>query len=145
MYQERDATKVTNRQIASKLHQVYLVIIFNFTTVFILFIKLKVYSLAVEKRGLIAYDDKRVLLANLDNGEPNPNTHAYGHYSLANEFEFRMPRSNPVRETISKSNRKRRKRRRDFNENTRLQLKGLGALNLMTSQTTTRLRSRVKI
>ena len=45
------------------------------------------YSLAVEKRGLIAYDDKRVLLANLENGEPNPHTHAYGHYSLANDIQ----------------------------------------------------------
>ena len=45
------------------------------------------YSLAVEKRGLIAYDYKRVLLADLANGQPNPNTHAYGHYSLVNEVE----------------------------------------------------------
>ena len=49
------------------------------------------YSLAVEKRGLIAYDDKRVLLANLENGEPNPYTHAYGHYSLANDVEVHEP------------------------------------------------------
>ena len=48
---------------------------------------LQVYSLAVEKRGLIAYDEKRVLLANLDNGQPNLNTHAYGHYSLVNEVQ----------------------------------------------------------
>ena len=47
----------------------------------------QVYSLAVEKRGLIASDDKRVLLADLDNGQPNPNTHAYGHYSLVNEVQ----------------------------------------------------------
>jgi hypothetical protein len=46
-----------------------------------------VYSLEVEKRGLIAYDDKRVLLTNLDNGEPNPYTHAYGHYSLAEDIQ----------------------------------------------------------
>ena len=43
------------------------------------------YSLVVEKRGLIAYDDKRVLLGELANGQPNPNTHAYGHYSMVNE------------------------------------------------------------
>ena len=45
------------------------------------------YSLAVEKRGLIAYDDKRVLLVDLANGQPNPNTHAYGYYSLVNEIQ----------------------------------------------------------
>ena len=45
------------------------------------------YSLAVEKRGLIAYDDKRVLIGDLANGQPNPNTHAYGHYSLVNEVQ----------------------------------------------------------
>ena len=45
------------------------------------------YSLAVEKRGLIAYDDKRVLLGDLANGQPNPNTHAYNHYSLINEIQ----------------------------------------------------------
>ena len=48
---------------------------------------MKVYSLAIEKRGLIAYDDKRVLLANLPNGEPNANTHVYGHFSLQNEVQ----------------------------------------------------------
>ena len=45
------------------------------------------YSLAVEKPGLIAYDDQRVLLGDLANGQPNPNTHAYGHYSLINEIQ----------------------------------------------------------
>ena len=45
------------------------------------------YSLAVEKRGLIAYDDKRVLLGDLAYGQPNPNTHAYGHYSLVTEVQ----------------------------------------------------------
>ena len=95
MYQEREATKVTNRRIASKLHQVFLIIIFNLTTVIILLIKLKVYSLAVKKRGLIAYNDKRVLLANLDNGEPNPNTHSYGHYSLANEVRVQDAEEQP--------------------------------------------------
>ena len=51
--------------------------------------------MAVEKRGLIAYDDKRVLLANLDNGEPNPNTHAYGHYSLTNEVRVQDAEEQP--------------------------------------------------
>ena len=58
-------------------------------------ITLRVYSLAVEKRGLIAYVDKRVLLANLDNGEPNPNTHAYGHYSLAREVRVEDAEEQP--------------------------------------------------
>ena len=47
----------------------------------------QVYSPAVEKRGLVAYDDKRVLLDDLANGQPNPNTHTYGHYSLVNEVQ----------------------------------------------------------
>ena len=38
-----------------------------------------------ERRGLCPYDDKRYLLADLQDGSPNPNTHAYGHYSLAAE------------------------------------------------------------
>ena len=84
-YQEREAIKVTNRRIAPKLHQVFLIITYKFTYVNRLLFKLKVYSLAVEKRCLIAYDDKRVLLANLENGDFNSNTHAYGHYSLAND------------------------------------------------------------
>ena len=53
------------------------------------------YSLAVEKRGLIAYDDKRVLLANLENGEPNPYTHAYGHYSLVNDIQVQEAEEHP--------------------------------------------------
>ena len=36
-----------------------------------------------EKRGLCPYDDKRYLLADLRDGCPNPNTHAYGHRDLA--------------------------------------------------------------
>ena len=38
-----------------------------------------------EKRGLCPYDDKRYLLADLADGRPNPNTHAYGHCDLAAE------------------------------------------------------------
>ena len=37
------------------------------------------------KRGLCPYDDKRYLLADLPDGLPNPNTHAYGHYELQTE------------------------------------------------------------
>ena len=58
----------------------------NHISLYIFNLYLQVYSLAIEKRGLIAYDDKRVLLVDLDNGEPNPSTHAYGHYSLANDI-----------------------------------------------------------
>ena len=95
MYKEREATKVTNRRIASKLHQVFLIIKYKFTYVNKLLFKLKVYSLAVENRGLIVYDDKRVLLANLDNGEPNPYTHDYGNYSLANEVRVQDAEEQP--------------------------------------------------
>ena len=43
------------------------------------------YSFELEKRGLCPYDDKRYLLANLPDGSPNPNTHAYGHKDLVRE------------------------------------------------------------
>ena len=85
MYQECEATKVINRRNASKLYQVILIIDYKLTYVNILLLAFKVYSLAVEKRSLIAYDNKRVLPANLEDGEPNSNTHAYGHYSLATD------------------------------------------------------------
>ena len=45
-------------------------------------------SLEQKKRGLCPYDDKRYLLADLPDGSPNPNTHAYGHKDLADEEEF---------------------------------------------------------
>ena len=38
-----------------------------------------------EKRGLCPYDDKRYLLADMPDGRPNPNTHAYGHRDLISE------------------------------------------------------------
>lgn len=43
-----------------------------------------------EKRGLCPYDDKRYLLADLPDGTPNPNTHAYGHRDLAAEAHVEM-------------------------------------------------------
>ena len=46
------------------------------------------YTLKQEKRGLCPYDDKRYLLADLPDGTPNPQTHAYGHKDLAAEVEF---------------------------------------------------------
>ena len=42
----------------------------------------QVYSIEVEKRGLHPLDDKRYLLANLEDSSPNPFTHAYGHYAI---------------------------------------------------------------
>ena len=49
---------------------------------------MQIYTLQQEKRGLCPYDDKRYLLADLPDGSPNPNTHAYGHYSLAAEEQL---------------------------------------------------------
>lgn len=36
----------------------------------------------VQKRGLVPYDDKRIHLTDLLDGQPNPDTHAFGYYSL---------------------------------------------------------------
>ena len=36
----------------------------------------------MEKRDLHPCDDKRYLLDSLNDGSPNPYTHAYGHYSI---------------------------------------------------------------
>lgn len=44
------------------------------------------YTLEVEKRWLIAYENKRVLLANMESGERNPYIHAYFHYSLSDDI-----------------------------------------------------------
>ena len=65
MFREGPLQRLPNRAIRSKLHQVY--------------------SLEVEKRGLHPFDDKRYLLANLEDGSPNPITHAFGHYSIPSE------------------------------------------------------------
>ena len=71
MFNEGDATKVQNRRIGSKLHHLY--------------------TLSMEKRGLVPYDDKRILLADLPDGTPNPNTHAFGHYAIADEIRVDQP------------------------------------------------------
>ena len=85
IYNNGAVTNVVNRRIRSKLHQV-LVIIFilicmasHFTICF------QIFTMEQEKRGLCPYDDKRYLLADLPDGRPNPNTHAYGHCDLAAE------------------------------------------------------------
>ena len=53
-----------------------------------------------EKRGLCPYDDKRYLLANLPDGRPNPNTHAYGHRDLAAEEHLVADQPEPGAELI---------------------------------------------
>ena len=53
-----------------------------------------------EKRGLCPYDDKRYLLADLADGRPNPNTHAYGHYDLAAEEHLVADQPEPGAELI---------------------------------------------
>ena len=53
-----------------------------------------------EKRGLCPYDDKRYLLADLPDGRPNPNTHAYGHCDLAAEEHLVADQPEPGAELI---------------------------------------------
>ena len=53
-----------------------------------------------EKRGLCPYDDKRYLLADLPDGRPNPNTHAYGHHDLAAEEHLVADQPEPGAELI---------------------------------------------
>ena len=53
-----------------------------------------------EKRGLCPYDDKRYLLADLPDGRPNPNTHAYGHRDLAAEEHLVADQPEPGAELI---------------------------------------------
>lgn len=42
----------------------------------------------VQKRGLVPYNDKRIICADLPDGQPNPDTHAFRHYLLET---VRMP------------------------------------------------------
>ena len=53
-----------------------------------------------EKRGLCPYDNKRYLLADLPDGHPNLNTHAYGHRDLAAEEHLVADRPEPGAELI---------------------------------------------
>ena len=53
-----------------------------------------------EKRGLCPYDDKGYLLADLPDGRPNPNTHAYGHCDLAAEEHLVADQPEPGAELI---------------------------------------------
>ena len=53
-----------------------------------------------EKRGLCVYDDKRYLLADLPDGRPNPNTHAYGNRDLAAEENLVADQPEPGAELV---------------------------------------------
>ena len=68
MFREGQQEILSNMRIVSKLHTIY--------------------KMDVQKRGLVPYDDKRILFADLTDGLPNPATHAFGHYSLE---AVRMP------------------------------------------------------
>ena len=60
----------------------------------------QVYTMKQEKRGLCPYDDKRYLLADLPDGRPKPNTHAYGHSNLAAEEHLVADQPEPGAELI---------------------------------------------
>ena len=53
-----------------------------------------------KKRGLCPYDDNRYLLADLPDGRPNLNTHAYGHCDLAAEEHLMADQLEPGVELI---------------------------------------------
>ena len=60
----------------------------------------QVYTMEQEKRGLCPYDNKRYLFADLPDGRPNPNTHAYGHRDLAAEKHLVADQPEPGEELI---------------------------------------------
>ena len=68
MFREWQQEILSNKRIDSKLHTIY--------------------TMDVQKRGLVLYDDKRIFLADLPDGLPNPDTHAFGDFSLET---VRMP------------------------------------------------------
>ena len=68
MFREGQQEILSNKRIGSKLHTIY--------------------TMDVEKHGLVPYDDKRILHADFPDSQPNPGTHAFGHYSLE---AVRMP------------------------------------------------------
>ena len=53
-----------------------------------------------EKRKLCPYDDKLYLLADLPDGRPNPNTHAYGQCDLAAKVQLVADEPEPCAELI---------------------------------------------
>lgn len=72
----------------------------------------QLYTLEQTKRGLCPYDDKRYLLADFADGEPNPITHAYGHkdYAIKEQLVADMP-DGPGTELFNKSRKERLKRK----------------------------------
>ena len=91
---------VVNRRIGSKLHQVRLIISILICMTAHLTIGFQVYTMEEEKRGLCPFDDKRYLFADLLDGRPNPNTHAYGHRDLAAEKHLVADQPEPGPELI---------------------------------------------
>ena len=69
------------------------------------------YTIEQERRGLCPYDDKRYLLADLPDGRPSPNTHAYGHRDLAAEEHLVADQPEPGAELIIRQPEKRFTRR----------------------------------
>ena len=72
----RKVTDTVEQQIGSKLHTIY--------------------TMKVQKRGLVLYDDKRILLPNLPDVQPNLDTHAFVHYSLE-AVQIPIPEQQPPR------------------------------------------------
>jgi hypothetical protein len=66
---------------------------------------LQIYTIAQDKRGLVPFDDKRYLLADLGPDQPNPNTHAYGHKDLAGVEHFEADMPDRIGETLIIKNR----------------------------------------
>ena len=62
MFREGQQEILSNKRIGSKLYTIY--------------------TMDLPKRELVPYDDKRILLADLPDGQTNPDTHAFKHYSL---------------------------------------------------------------
>ena len=60
----------------------------------------QLYTIEQEKRGLCPCDDKRYLLADLPDGRPNSNPHAYGHCDLAAEEHLITDQPEPGAELI---------------------------------------------
>ena len=58
------------------------------------------YTMEQKTRELCPYDDKRYLLADLPDGRPNPNTHAYGHSDLVAEEHLVADQPEPGAELI---------------------------------------------
>jgi hypothetical protein len=80
MFYQSELQYHKNKRIQSKLHYVY--------------------TLEQDKRGLHPFDDKRYLLADIDDGRPNPYTHAYGHYEIENEVTHEEERTEPGEELV---------------------------------------------